>query len=103
MRQRELPLETNQRLELVRIRDRDRRAYLRERAAALLKIADGGSVRAVALHGLHHRRKPDTVYGWLTAYQTGGPAALVQRPRGQRGFFPLVPWGGAPARAASGA
>ena len=45
-------------------------------------------MRAVALYGLLGRRKPDTVYGWLTAYQAGGPAALVQRPRGHRGFPP---------------
>jgi hypothetical protein len=102
MHQRELPLSPGQRVELERIRDRDRRAYLRERAAALLKIADGDSVRAVALHGLHRRRKPDTVYGWLAANQAGGPAALVQRPRGHRGFSPSAGRRAA-ARAASGA
>ncbi|WIG59756.1 MAG: hypothetical protein OJF49_002503 [Ktedonobacterales bacterium] len=88
MRQRRLALTAGQRRELVQMRDRDRRAYLRERAAALLKIAEGRSVRAVALRGLHRRRKPDTVYGWLNAYLTGGVAALVQRARGHRGFSP---------------
>jgi hypothetical protein len=54
-----------QRAALVQTRDHDRRAYVRERAAALLKIADGASPHAVALHGLLKPRHPDTLYDWL--------------------------------------
>src|SRR5207302_2140209 len=59
-----------ERSSLERVRNRDRRPYLRERAATLLKIAEGASPRSVALHGLLRRRKPDTVYTWLREYQS---------------------------------
>jgi len=88
MRPDELVLSTTQQAELTRTRDRDRRPYLREIAAALLKIAEGMPARQVALHGLPKRRKPETVYRWLAKYETGGLAALVHRPRGHRGFSP---------------
>jgi hypothetical protein len=86
--QRMLVLTDEQRLELMAIRDRDRRAYMRERAAAILKIAEGLSARDVALHGLHRRRDPDTVYSWLNHFQVTGVKGLEQLPRGHRGFSP---------------
>ena len=88
MRARTLTLTPEQRAELETARAHDRRPYLRERAAALLKVADGWSGRRVAVHGLLTRRKPDTLYRWLDAYQRGGLSGLVQRPRGHRGFSP---------------
>lgn len=88
MRIRVLVLSAEQRADLVRLRERAPQPYLRERAAALLKVADGVSVHAVARTGLHRPRQPDTVYRWLNAYLRGGVAALVQRPRGHRGFSP---------------
>ncbi len=89
MRAETLTLTAAARAALVRARDRDPRPYLRERAAAVLKVADSQSARWVALGGLARRRKPDTVRGWLAAYRDGGLPALVQRPRGHRGFSPL--------------
>lgn len=88
MRRRTLDLDPDRRAELERARDRDPRAYLRERAAALLKVADGQPARRVALHGLNRHRKPDTVYGWLGRYESRGLAGLVHKPRGHRGFPP---------------
>lgn len=88
MRRRTLSLTADQRAELEWTRDRDQRPYLRECAAALLKIAEGRSAHQVALHGLNKRRKPDTLYGWLDKYQRHGLAGLVHRPRGHRGFSP---------------
>ena len=88
MRRRTLPLSEAQRAELEHARDRDHRPYLRERAAALLKIAQGQSPHAVARHGLHKRRKAATVYDWLNRYRERGLAGLVQRPRGHRGLSP---------------
>lgn len=88
--QRVLILSQEQRLELEALRDRDRRAYMRERAAAILKIASGQSARSVALHGLHKRRDPDTVYSWLKGYLSLGVKGLVQQPRGHRGFSPTA-------------
>lgn len=96
MRPRPLTLTEEARAALVRTRDRDPRPYLRARAAAVLKVAAGASARAVALRGLGKRRKPDTVRGWLDAYRAGGLPALVQRPRGHRGFSPCA--GGAAGR-----
>ena len=85
---RTLALTAVQRTELEQTRDHDRRPYLRECAAALLKIADGATAHQVARHGLHKPRDPDTVSRWLTVYQTAGLAGLVHRQRGHRGRSP---------------
>ncbi len=65
MQRRTLDLDPDQRSELRHARDRDPRPYLRERAAALLKISEGTSAHRVALSGLNRRRKPDSLYEWL--------------------------------------
>lgn len=88
--QRTLALTEQQRQELEHTRDRDPRPYLRERAAALLKVAAGQSARHVALHGLHRRRDADTLYAWRNAYVARGLPGLVQRARGHRGFSPAA-------------
>lgn len=88
MRQHTLELNAEQRDELERTRDRDKRPYMREYATALLKIADGQSANQVAQYGLHKRRDPDTLYRWLAKYKAGGLQALVHRMRGHRGFSP---------------
>ena len=83
-----LVLSAEQEAELRYLRNRDLRGYMRERAAALLKIASGRSAHWVSQQGLHRRRRPDTVIGWLNAYETGGVAALVHKPRRGGGFSP---------------
>jgi hypothetical protein len=88
MRPRTLALTPAKRAELGRARDHDRRAYVRERAGGLLKVADGWSARRVARHGLLRPRKPDAVYAWLDAYERDGLAGLVHKPRGHRGLSP---------------
>lgn len=65
-RRRTLSLTPAQRSELVAHRDHDGRPYVRERCAALLKIAEGHSPHLVALKGLLKAHDPDTVYNWLT-------------------------------------
>jgi hypothetical protein len=60
-RRRTLTLTEPQRQELIDHRDHDARPYVRERCAALLKIADGHAPHAVARHGLLKPRDPDTV------------------------------------------
>lgn len=85
---RPLPLTADQRTELVAARDHDARPYLREIAAALLKIADGQPAYLVARQGLLRPRHPETVYGWMTRYEHGGLANLLHKPRGRRGFPP---------------
>ena len=69
---RTLELSETDRDGLIAHRDHDRRPQVRERCAALLKIADGQSAHAVARHGLLKPRDPDTVYSWLRVYETDG-------------------------------
>lgn len=88
MKPRTLILTDNDRLSLENLRDHDPRAYLRERAAALLKIHQGHTAHAVALRGLLKRRDPDTVYSWLDHYQQAGLTGLVQKSRRKRRFPP---------------
>lgn len=69
-------------------RDKHKLAYLRERAAAILKVADGSSVRQVALHGLLKPRDPDTVYGWVHRYLAEGIQGLcIRAGRGRKPAF----------------
>jgi Winged helix-turn helix len=86
---RRLTLTTGQREELVAHRDHDSRPYVRERCAALVKIADGLSPHAVARGGWLRGRDPDTVYGWLNAYEAEGLAGLRAHQHGgpRRGCF----------------
>ena len=71
-RRRTLTLTDSQRQELTDHRDHDPRPYVRERCAALLKVADGQAAHAVARHGLLKPRDPDTVYSWLDMYERVG-------------------------------
>lgn len=87
-KRRYLILSENQRSELERVLRRDSRPYMRERASALLQIADGRSAHWVARQGLLRGREPDTVYRWLDAYEEGGVEGLVQLPRRKRDFSP---------------
>ena len=79
---RTLTLTAGQRDELLQARDHDARPYVRERAAALLKIAEGHTPHAVARQGLLKARDPDTVYQWLTVYEAAGLTGLVARQHG---------------------
>ena len=82
MVRRALSLTEEERQELLRLRDHDPRPYVRERGAAILKIAEGQSPHRVARSGLLKPRDPDTVYAWLGRYQTGGAAGLIAHPQG---------------------
>jgi transposase len=88
-----LVLTPAQRRELVVLRDAGAKPHLRERAAALLKIADGLPAAQVARTGLLRPRKPATVYRWLRRYRAEGIAGLTDRPgRGRKpAFSPLPP------------
>ena len=86
---RRLRLRRDQREELEHHRDHDPRPYVRERSAALLKIAAGMSPHAVAQGGLLRLRDSDTVYGWLNSYEASGLTGLIERQHGgaRRGCF----------------
>lgn len=83
-----IDLTPEQRRELEYTRDHHELAYVRERASAVLKIADGMSGRQVALAGLLKRRKTDTVYDWFHRYQAEGLAGLkIKSGRGRKPAF----------------
>ncbi len=87
-----LLLSDAERRALVALRDHGPKAYLRERAAALLKVADGQSAAHVARAGLLRPRQPDTVYRWLHRYWAAGIAGLWDRPgRGRKAAFSPLP------------
>ena len=83
-------LTPEQQKQLEQIRDTDKRPYMRERSAAMLKIAEGITPCQVALNGLLKSRKPDTVYDWVHRYQQEGVAGLPVKPgRGRKpAYFP---------------
>jgi hypothetical protein len=86
---RTLALSAEQRQLLLQHRDHDPRPYVRERCAALLKVADGQAAHAVARAGLLRPRDPDTVYAWLGHYQAQGLAGvLAHRHGGDRRSWP---------------
>ena len=74
---RTLLLTDEQQQQLLDRRDHDPRPAVRERCAALLKVASGQSPYAVARQGLLRPRDPDTVYAWLRSYQAEGLSGLV--------------------------
>ncbi len=91
-----LDLGAEQRRELETVRDHHALPHMREKAAALLKIAAGQNGLSVAQHGLLRRRNSDTVYRWVARYQAEGVAGLLIRPgRGRKppneGASPLFP------------
>ena len=84
----ELQLSDAERRELEEIRDHAPRAYLRERAAAVLKVADGASIRGVAGSGLLKKRHPETVCIWLQRYRAEGANGLrIRDGRGRKPAF----------------
>lgn len=86
---RTLELTDTQRVELEHARDHDPRPYVRERCAALLKIASGLSPHAVARSGLLKPRDPDTIYEWLNWYERLGFRSVewFQQGGDRRGFL----------------
>ncbi|MBX3083207.1 MAG: helix-turn-helix domain-containing protein [Anaerolineae bacterium] len=92
-------LTTAQREELENCRDHHQKAYMREKAAAILKIADGHTGSEVARRLLLKRRDEDTVYSWWHNYHVEGLAGLsVKAGRGRKpAFSPSLPDGGAGA------
>jgi len=82
MPRRTLSLTSAQAAALTAHRDHDPRPWVRERCAALLKVAAGQAPYAVARTGLLKPRDPDTVYGWLTTYQRRGLTGLLATSHG---------------------
>lgn len=95
MPQRMVSLSTEQRAALLQLRDHAPKPYLRERAAAVLKVADGQAVEAVAQNGLLRRWNRHALATWLDRFEASGVAGLTIRPgRGRKpAFFPSGPDG----------
>jgi hypothetical protein len=85
---RTLTLDGEQKRTLEAMRDKHPKPYLRQRAAALLKIAAGESANHVAHYGLHKPIEVDQLYTWLDRYRASGIAGLYIRPgRGRKAAF----------------
>ena len=81
-------LSESMRQELVDLRDHAAKAYLRERAAALLKVADGVPAAIVGRERLLRHRRRTTVCEWIDRYQSEGLPGLQVRPgRGRKPAF----------------
>lgn len=87
---RQIELSREARSRLQEMRDQHPKSHMRERAAAILKIAEGQSIAQVAREGLLRRRKWETVAEWLNRYEQHGLGGLDIRPgRGRKpAFFP---------------
>ena len=96
-----LSLSPEQRRELEHARAHHPKPHIREKAAALLKIADGASANQVAAFGLLTKRRHHTVSRWVQRYWSEGLAGFdVREGRGRKpAFFPSAHDG--PAGAAS--
>lgn len=82
---RKIVLTDDEQKTLERIRDTHPAPHMRERAAAILKVASGMSAHAVAKYGLLTERKADTVYGWLDRWVAEGlPGLAVKEGRGRK-------------------
>jgi hypothetical protein len=75
---------------------------VRERCAAVLKIADGSTAHAVARAGLLKARDPDTLYAWLDRYATEGLVGLTEHRHGGYRRSRLLARGAGRARAVGG-
>ena len=75
----QLALTDEHRCEVLATRDQAAQPYLRERAAALLKIAGGQSIRAVAAQGCLTPRARATRCAWVHRSQQHGLAGLLIR------------------------
>jgi hypothetical protein len=90
-----ISLSAEQEAELVVLRDNSPKPYLRERAAAILKVAAGATIKHVAEDGLLRPRDEETVGDWIDRYRRQGTAGLGVRPgRGRKpAFSPSAPHG----------
>lgn len=81
-------LSESQAAELEKVRHQHAKPYMRERAAAVLKVASGETVTTVAEKGLLTRHEPETVHGWIKNYLANGLQGWgIQSGRGRKAAF----------------
>lgn len=87
-----LTLAEAERVTLEQLRDHHPKPFLRERAAVLLALAAGASIRRAARTAGLQPHKPDTVGEWVARYQQRGLAGLrIQKGRGRKpASFPVA-------------
>jgi hypothetical protein len=84
----QLQLDDRQLSELVDLRDHHQKPYVRERAAAIIKVGAGQSIRQVALHGLLRSYEPEVISEWIRRYLAEGPhGLLIRKGRGRKPVF----------------
>jgi transposase len=78
---------------LLDARDHHPKPYVREQAAAILRIAAGHSIRQVALRGILKPRRQETVKLWVERFMAEGITGLLVRSgRGRKpAFSPSAP------------
>src|SRR6266699_4990099 len=82
--------------ELERVRDHHPKAYVRVKAAGILKVWSGASRRQVASSGLLKPVRRETVQRWIVGYQRKGVAGLLVQPgRGRKPAFSPCAYPGA--------
>lgn len=80
-----LTLTADEREVLERVERRGEPAYLRERAHALLLVADGHCATTVARQMLWRRRRPATVRSWVHGFKQQRLASLrIKEGRGRK-------------------
>lgn len=85
---RQVVLSKEQKDELLQARDHHPKAYVRVKAAAILKVAAGQSMRQVAANGLLKAVKEEVVSDWIDRYlEQGLPGLLVRQGRGRKPAF----------------
>lgn len=86
--QRQVSLQDAQERELTWARSHHAKAYVRERAAAILKVAAGTSMRQVAANRLLQRRTEEAVSQWIDrSLAEGLTGLLVRKGRGRKPAF----------------
>ncbi|GHO92321.1 hypothetical protein KSF_023690 [Reticulibacter mediterranei] len=81
-------MEEHRYAELVKIRDYASLPYLRECAAAIIKVTEATSVRQVAAHGLFKKVRRKMISEWIDRYEQEGLEGLKIKPgRGKKPAF----------------
>jgi hypothetical protein len=87
-----LELSDEQHRQLVNLRDHCPKPYVREKAAALLKMADGATATWVGAHGLLKPHRHRTLTRWAERFLAEGPEGLfVREGRGRKPAFSPSP------------
>lgn len=88
----QLPLGETERTTLCELRDHGPKAYLRERAAVVLAVANGCSLRQAARAAGLKPHHIETVCAWVGRYRRHGLVGLwIRKGRGRKpAYFPPV-------------